>query len=102
MALLFVCVCVCFAYSCFSSGLFFLDCYEKFVKQTKGFKLWAIKMVKLGLVDKEVLPEFDNVRFFCLCMMWRIGILDVSTNVNTPILHLENIMTICVRMVFVL
>lgn len=42
-------------------GLFFLDCYEKFVKQTQGFKAWAFKMVKLGLVDKEVLPEFDNL-----------------------------------------
>lgn len=44
-------------------GLFFLECYEKFVSQTKLFKAWALKMVKCGLVDKEVLPDFDNVFF---------------------------------------
>ena len=42
-------------------GLFFLSVYELFVKETKLFKAWALKMVKSGLVDKEVLPDFDNL-----------------------------------------
>ena len=48
------------------TGLFFLDVYELFVKQTKSFKQWAVKMVKCGLVDKDVLPDFDNV-YTALC-----------------------------------
>ena len=52
-------------------GLFFLEIYELFLKQTKLFKIWALKMVKCGLVDKEVLPDFDKVFsfYFKFCIL---------------------------------
>lgn len=60
------------------TGLFFLDCYEKFVKQTQLFKVWANKMVKLNLVDRDVLPEFDNVHTLSVSVAsWMMFLFDI-------------------------